>query len=288
MFLWQKLAAADWVRRNEADVRARVGTRLALIERSGRSMIALETVCQSQPEARELMKAFGGQIKELRKDWLVAYARAQRRRPLRVGKRLVVMAEAPKKSGIVPQLIIPAGAAFGTGEHVTTAMSLRLLERITRRLAIDWTLADLGTGSGILAIAARSFGARHVIGIDNDPIAISTAQENARMNRVSDVQFEVADVLTWRPRQKVTVITANLFSELLIEVLPKLTRYLAAPGWLIASGIMRSQETSVMRALRQNGMALTEVRRRGKWIALAAAHTRKKMPIRRKEGSGNS
>jgi ribosomal protein L11 methyltransferase len=222
------------------------------------------------------MKAFGGQIEKLRKDWLVEYARAQRRRPLRVGQRLVVMAEAPKKSGIVPQLIIPAGAAFGTGEHATTAMSLRLLERITRPLATDWTSGDLGTGSGILALAARSFGARHVIGIDNDPSAISTAQRNARMNRVRGVHFEVADVLTWRPRQELAVITANLFSELLIEVLPKLTRYLAVPGWLIASGIMRSQETSVMRALRQNGMAVTEVRRRGKWIALAAAHLPRK------------
>ena len=257
MFLWRKLASAEWLRDNEAAVRARAGSRLALIERPGGSRIALEIVCVKQTDARELMKAFGGRIEKLGKDWLVASARAQRLRPVRIGKRLIVAAERTKRSGSVPQLIIPAGAAFGTGEHVTTAMSLRFLEQITRPLGTDWTFADVGTGSGILALAARLFGASRVIGIDNDPIAISTARENAQVNHIRDVEFEVGDVRKWRPRRRVNVITANLFSELLIAVLPKLTRYLAAPGWLIASGILRSQEDGVTRALRHNGMAVT-------------------------------
>lgn len=273
MFVWQKLASRQWLGANEVAVRAYAGSRLALIERARRSLITLEVVCPDKTEARKLKEAFGGQIEKLRKDWLVAYARGERRPPLRIGKRLIVSAQALTGSGTTPHLIIPAGAAFGTGEHVTTAMSLRLLEQISRPLGRDWTLADLGTGGGILALSARLFGANRVIGIDNDPLAISTAKENARRNGLPDVQFEVADVLEWRPPWKASVITANLFSELLIQVLPRLTRYLAAPGWLIASGIMRPQERSVIRALRQNGMAAIDVRRRGKWIALTAAVT---------------
>ena len=218
------------------------------------------------------MKRFGGKIERLRKDWLIAYSRAQRRKPLRIGKRLIIADEQDKRSSVVPRLIIPAGAAFGTGEHVTTAMSLRFLEQISRLLETDWRLIDLGTGSGILALAARVFGARSVTGIDNDPIAISTARENARFNGIREVQFQIADVRKWRPRCEVSAVTANLFSELLIETLQQLKRYLAAPGWVIASGILRSQENAVLRALRQNGLEIRDVRRRGKWIASIAEH----------------
>src|SRR5207244_8027136 len=83
-----------------------------------------------------------------------------------------------------PLLVIPASAAFGTGEHATTAMSLRLLERVTRKWKDGWSLGDLGTGSGILALAAKRFGAGRVVGIDIDPTAISMAESNARLNKV--------------------------------------------------------------------------------------------------------
>ena len=270
MFVWQKLAPAQWLSENERTVRASAGTRLALIERAGRSLVTLEVVCPNKREALELKEAFGGQIETLRNDWLVAYTRAEHRPPLRIGKRLIVTAQAIPGSSTTPHLIIPTGAAFGTGEHVTTALSLRLLEQISRPLGRDWNLADLGTGSGILALGARLFGANRVIGVDNDPLAISTAKENARRNGLAGVKFEVGDVLEWRPPWQVSIVTANLFSELLIQVLPGLKRYLAAPGWLIASGILRLQERSVIRALRQNGMGAVDVRRRGKWIALTA------------------
>jgi ribosomal protein L11 methyltransferase len=270
MFLWRKLASAQWLRHNEAAVRLRGGSRLALIECPGRSRIALEIVCPGQNDARELIKTFGGSVEKLAKDWLVGFSRAQRRRPISIGNRLLITAERTKGSGSVPQLIIPAGVAFGTGEHVTTAMSLRLLEQITRPLNTGWTLVDLGTGSGILALAAKVFGAGRVIGIDNDTLAISTARETAKLNKVRGIRFEIADIRKWRPGGRVDVISANLFSELLIEVLPKLVPPLAGNGWLILSGIMRAQENAVNRALRHHGLAVTDVRRRGKWIALAA------------------
>ena len=114
-------------------------------------------------------------------------------------------------------------------------------------------------------VAAR-FGAKHVIAIDHDPVAIATAKENARRNKIDNIDFRVADVRRWKFSPRTEIITANLFSELLIEILPKLKR----AQWLILSGILREQEARLVRALKRNGIAIAEMRRRGKWIAILA------------------
>jgi ribosomal protein L11 methyltransferase len=108
------------------------------------------------------------------------------------------------------------------------------------------------------------------VGVDNDPRAIATARANARRNRIAKAKFQVADARQWRPAGKMNVVTANLYSELLIDTLPQFRRYLAADGFLIISGIMRGQERAVIRALRASAIELVELRRRGKWIAFLA------------------
>jgi len=123
---------------------------------------------------------------------------------------------------------------------------------------------DLGTGSGILALAAARLGAQRVIALDSDLLAISTAKENARRNKIHNVEFHLADVRQWKFPRRIDIVTANLFSELLIEILPKLT----AARCLIVSGILRSQESVVARALRRNNFSVWETRRRGKWVAI--------------------
>jgi ribosomal protein L11 methyltransferase len=162
------------------------------------------------------------------------------------------------------KLIIPAGAAFGTGEHATTAMSLGMLEKLTRKWKPGWSIVDLGTGSGILALGASRLGATLVIGIDNDPTAIATAKENARLNKISGVEFRVGDVRRWKSSRRVDLVTANLFSDLLIKILPKLK----VARWAILSGILRKQERDVTRALRRHKIDIFQVRRRGKWVAI--------------------
>lgn len=127
-------------------------------------------------------------------------------------------------------------------------------------------VVDLGTGSGVLALAASLLGARRVIGGDNDPIAISTAKDNARMNKISAVEFHLADVRDYK-FSKTDIVTANLFSELLMEILPKLR----TARVLILSGILREQERGVRRALARNRISVLEVRWRGKWVAMLAA-----------------
>jgi ribosomal protein L11 methylase PrmA len=87
-----------------------------------------------------------------------------------------------------------------------------------------------------------------VIGIDNDPAAISVAKSNARLNKIRGASFQIADVHKWKSAQKIDVITANLYSDLLIEILPKL----GGSRWLILSGILRSQQDELLRALQRN------------------------------------
>jgi ribosomal protein L11 methyltransferase len=145
-------------------------------------------------------------------------------------------------------------------------MSLRLLEELTRTWSLGWSLADLGTGSGILALAAKAFGAHPVVGIDNDPMAISAAKNNARRNHLRGVEFQLCDVRFWKPLGKLDIVCANLFSELVIDLVPKLRR----ANWLILSGILRQQENEIVCRLRRNRLEIVKTRRRGKWIAILA------------------
>jgi len=265
MYLWRRLAAARWLIANEELLRSRVRDRLAVIERPGWKRALLEVACQSRKQARDLVKEFDGRMERLPLDWLERL-RKEKCKPLRIGKRLVIMrAKEKREAGSFPyRLVLPAGTAFGTGEHATTAMSLRLLEQVTRGWTSGWSLVDLGSGTGILALAAKCFGAKSVIGIDVDPVAIATAKENARLNKVDDLDFHLAAVRRWNFPRKIDIVTANLFSELLIEVLPKLKR----SRWLILSGVLRGQEKELVRALRRNKIDIVQVRRRGKWVAI--------------------
>src|SRR5439155_21516425 len=132
-------------------------------------------------------------------------------------------------------------------EHATTAMSLRLLEEVTRGTEPKFVV-DLGTGSGILALAAKCFGARRVVGIDIDPTAISTAKASAHLNKIDNIDFQLGDVRRWKPAGAIEFVTTNLSSELLIEILPKLKR----SNWLMLSGVLLAQEKEFLCALRRN------------------------------------
>jgi ribosomal protein L11 methyltransferase len=263
MYLWRRRASQKWSSDHEERLRAIAGNRLAIIEPAGHKRLELEVTSGSQSEAQKLAKEFGGRVEKLPYDWLKRFSRKQQSKPVRIGNRLIV-ARSPKDEKSTKRLIIPASMAFGTGQHATTAMSLRMLEQLTRNWKHGWSIVDLGTGSGILALSAKRFGAARVIAIDNDPIAISTAKENARLNKIHAVEFRVGDVRRVTLPHKIEIITANLFSELLIEILPKLK----APRWMILSGILRIQERDVTRALRRHKIDIVQVRRRGKWVAM--------------------
>lgn len=268
MYLWRKIAEQHWLNAQETRLQERALNRLAVITKPACKRLQLEIACKSRTQARRFLRDFGGRIEKLPHDWWKRLEREHDSKPLKIGKRLYVFRASEKReAGSFPDsLVIPAGAAFGTGDHVTTAMSLRLLEEVTSRWRPGWLMADLGTGSGIIALAARRFSARRVLAIDLDPIAISTAKANARLNEIDKIDFRLSDLRAWKPARKFDIVTANLFSELLTDILPRLKR----SNWLILSGVLRAQEKELVRALRRNKIAIAQMRRRGKWIAVLA------------------
>jgi ribosomal protein L11 methyltransferase len=242
-----------------------------IVSRPACKRLELEIVCRSRSDSSALLKEFGGRIEALPRNWLERFARADSK-AIKIGKRLVVSnvggTSVSRRSRHKDRshITIPASLAFGTGEHATTAMSLRFLEQLTRCWNPGWSLFDLGTGSGILALAAKRFGAGRVMSIDNDPAAISVAKSNARLNKIRGATFQLGDVHKWNPAQKTDVITANLYCDLLIEILPKLS----GGSWLILSGILRSQQDELVHALQRNHSDVISMKRRGKWVAILA------------------
>ena len=297
MHQWSKLADLRWLTAHEYVLQSRARGRLVIISRPGHKRLKLEITCTSRNLAQKLIDEFGGRVEKWPRDWLKRFENIHKSTPLKIGTRLIVTrsindrqqrcsvrchqrlspvrhardnalrtAHATVSGEKTNLLVIPASAAFGTGEHATTGMSLRLLERLSREWEKGWSLADLGTGSGILALAAKRFGAGRVTGIDIDPKAISIANANARLNKIDKANFQLADVRRWKPESWWDVIAGNLYGDLLIEILPKLKR----TNWLIFSGVLRSQKDELLRALRRNNMEIASLKHRGKWIAVAA------------------
>jgi ribosomal protein L11 methyltransferase len=294
VYLWRKTAGIHWVQAHEELLRGYAHGKLVIVSRPQRKLVQLEIVCGLRKPSRRLVAKFGGRVEKLPRNWLERFA-LDDSKPIKIGKRLVIVrsinevrgcsvrypqrssdrgakpdalrtAHSPAQTVTPALLVIPASIAFGTGEHATTAMSLRLLEELTRHWKRGWSLMDLGTGSGILALAAKRLGAGCVLGLDIDPIAISAATSNGQVNKIRDATFELADVRKWKSAQKSHIIVANLYSDLLLEILPKLR----PSGWLILSGILRGQEVEFVGALRRNRIEIIRIRRRGKWIAILA------------------
>lgn len=155
---------------------------------------------------------------------------------------------APDPKSLAPDpvtIVISPSMGFGTGHHATTRLCLRALQELNLHGS---QVLDLGTGSGILAIAARVLGAAAAIGIDDDRDAIQSAIENLGRNReVSDVRFEVRD-LRAEPLQRADVITANLTGALLARSANLLLGALNANGALIVSGLQSHERDDVVSA----------------------------------------
>lgn len=275
MILWQKQASADWLAANELRLDEIGSCDLAVISRPGSARSLIQVICHNRSKAEKLVREFGGVARPLPSNWSEIAQAQKAHAPIRIGGRLEILSEPAhcRMAGSKTELVIPAAGAFGTGEHATTAMSLRLLEETTRNLPRGWRLFDAGTGTGILALAARHLGAGEVLGLDNDPRAVAHARGNARRNQITRARFVSADLLQWQAPMRYEVITANLFSELLIAALPVFRRALCARGRLILSGILRTQESAVVRAMHSAQFEVLRVRRRGKWIALLVRRT---------------
>ncbi len=199
-------------------------------------------------------------------DWTEAWKRHYH--PLRIGRRIIVSPswEEPAVGAGDVLIQIDPGMAFGTGMHPSTQLILRLLEKyIPPRLVV----LDVGTGSGILAIAAIKLGASRVIATDIDPEAIRTAEANARLNQVRNKISLFVDAV---PSGRYPLVMANILADVIADLLLHhgLSRRVAADGVLLLSGIIRQRRDVVDLALQATGMTIIETLEDGDWIAIAA------------------
>jgi ribosomal protein L11 methyltransferase len=184
-------------------------------------------------------------------------------RPVRVGRLRIVPADVNAEPGAIK--LIDA-AAFGTGLHPTTALCLDAIDDAVRIAPLD-TMLDVGTGSGVLALAALMFGVPRVMAIDTDDEALRVVAENARLNGLeSRVQLHRGgpDSIagTW------PLVVANILAAPLIEMAPALAQRVSHHGELVLSGIPSSVEQDVDRAYRRLGMQRVRVTSRAGWVAL--------------------
>jgi ribosomal protein L11 methyltransferase len=141
-------------------------------------------------------------------------------------------------------IVIPPSMGFGTGHHATTRLCLAALQSIDLHGKL---VLDVGTGSGVLAIAAAVLGAASALGIDDDPDAIAAARENLEFNHVGHVEFVVRDLMQ-DTLPAADVVLANLTGAMLIRAAARLTQAVRSGGILILSGIMASEGDDVRRA----------------------------------------
>jgi ribosomal protein L11 methyltransferase len=162
-------------------------------------------------------------------------------------------------------LVIRPGQAFGTGHHASTYGTLIIIEQLFGTRSFTRAL-DVGTGSGILAIAMRKLGAAKIIALDLDPIALENAVENAELNAVErNVRFTTAPLSSIRGQ--FDIITANILSSVLIEMAVQLKMRIKPGGYLILAGILAREVDSVTSAYRPE-LRLRRTRAEGAWRAL--------------------
>ena len=159
------------------------------------------------------------------------------------------------------------GLAFGTGGHTTTQLVLLAMERA---LVKPMSVLDVGTGSGILAIAASKLGANHVLGTDISDEAVTAAKENIALNDVDNIDVRKANLLK-DIDDKYDLIVANILADILLELIPDLDSHLNKEGKVIFSGIDYLQLPKIEKSLAENGFEIKIKMQEGRWIGLLVA-----------------
>jgi len=190
-------------------------------------------------------------------------------KPRKLGDRLVVKPSWEPYAAAPGEVVltIDPGQAFGTGTHETTRMCLQLLEEVYDAPPGPRRVLDIGTGTGILGIAAVRLGADYALGIDTDPKAAETAEENAKTNGVAE-RF----ASTFMPLSSIEgsyeLVVANILAEILIDLKKEIVSRCAPGGFLILSGILAEKNGWVEEEFREEGMQPVKQKTDGQWAAV--------------------
>ena len=281
MFVWSKVSPVSKQSILEDQFLGLAQTNAVITELSGKKRFRIEVYCDDKNDAQKILSEFGGHISKLKiKDWAKMNASSDRP-PIKIRDRLIITdTDEPKEIKKIYDrfegrdvISIPAALAFGTGDHETTSTCLRLLVDLAKeynKSNEDWSLCDIGTGTGILAIAAKMLGSKMVECFDFDSTAISIAKRNISKNQMPDILIYEADLFEWEPKKKKCwdIITANIFANVLNANLSKIFNALAPEGNLILSGILKEHENSVIESAQKTSLIDPIIYRKGKWISM--------------------
>ena len=170
---------------------------------------------------------------------------------------------------------IDPGTAFATGMHETTQLCIRQLKKYVTK---DTELLDVGTGSGILSIAALKMGAKHAVGTDLDTCAVPAVEENKEANDIPEAAFdmmigniiddkEVQDTVGY---EKYDIVVANILADVLVPLTPVIIHQMKKGGIYITSGIIDNKEETVVNAVKAAGLEVLEVTYQGEWVSVTA------------------
>lgn len=170
---------------------------------------------------------------------------------------------------------IDPGTAFGTGMHETTQLCMRQLKKYVNT---ETELLDVGTGSGILSIVSLMLGAKHAVGTDLDPCAISATRENLQVNRIAEGAMDVmiGNIIDDKEVQdkvgydKYDIVVANILADVLVPLTPVICKQLKKGGMYITSGIIDDKEETVVEAVKKAGLEVVEVTHQGEWVCVTA------------------
>jgi len=248
----------------------------------------MDTIMANLQASIEQLKEFdidtGNPTYELKEvddeDWATAWK--QYFKPIRVSERLTIKptweAYSPSPEEIILEL--DPGMAFGTGTHATTALCLRTLEKVVQP---GDDVIDVGTGSGILSIAAAKLGAKHVLAVDLDPVAVSSATENAKLNDLDNIiTVKLSDLLGVLKASEteassqlgvtipVKVVVANILAEIILLFVNDVYDVLQSGGYYVASGIITSKEADVEKALVAANFEIVDKNYDSDWVVIVA------------------
>ena len=189
-------------------------------------------------------------------------------KPTKVGEKIVVKPiweeYEPKAEELVIEL--DPGMAFGTGEHETTRMCIQALEKYVSK---DSIVFDVGCGSGILSIAAALLGAKKAVGVDLDPVAVESANENLKFNKLDNIEIlhgNLLDVIDG----KADIVVANIIAEVICILTGDVSKALNKGRYFITSGIIHDRVDMVLNKLEECGFEVVKVNKDGEWNCIIA------------------
>ena len=189
-------------------------------------------------------------------------------KPTKIGERIVVKPiweeYEPKGNELILEL--DPGMAFGTGTHETTRMCIQALDKYVKE---DSTVFDVGCGSGILAIAAAKLGAKKAVGVDLDPVAVESANENVGLNNLDNIEILYGNLVEVIDG-KADIVVANIIAEVICILTEDVKRVLKKDGYFITSGIIHDRVDMVTNKLEEIGFEVIEINKDGEWNCIVA------------------